>query len=287
MTDCGDISTSRCPAVIPARAGSKRLLGENTSPLSVRPLIDYTIEVVRAAHSTQRIAAHFAPRAVCRSFATKNARGCCSLQFLVLFLLVGFVIPRLAAGGPDAPHVPIASLGAGPSFAIADFDGDKRPDVASVEGGQLGFGSTTYSIRFRLTASAQQVTQLIAPPGGVALEARDVNGDNAVDLIVTTAWSRRPVAVFLNHGHGSFLRAGPAQFPGAFCDPQGNWRFPPHQITEPVDISSYSRSGICPAAENAPDAAGFTKSVRTPDSGFVLASLLIASPGRSPPFEAS
>jgi hypothetical protein len=31
----------------------------------------------------------------CRSFATKIARGCCSLQFLVLFLMVGFVALRL------------------------------------------------------------------------------------------------------------------------------------------------------------------------------------------------
>src|SRR5712692_8148291 len=162
-------------------------------------------------------AAQLAPRTACRSFATKIARGCCSLQFLVLFLLVGFVASRVAVAGQDVPHVPIASLGAGPSFAIADFDGDKRLDLANVQGAQLGSASTTYSMQFHLTASGRQVIQLIAPPGGLAIEVRDVNGDNAVDLVITTAWLRQPIAIFLNQGHGSFSRAEPAQFPGTFC----------------------------------------------------------------------
>lgn len=154
-----------------------------------------------------------APRIVCRSFATKIARGCCSLQFLVLFLLVGFVASCVAAAGPDVPYVPIASLGPGSSFAIADFDGDKRLDSSNVESGQLGSGSTTYSIQFHLTASRRQIIKLIAPSGGLAIEARDVNGDNIVDLVLKTAWSKQPVAVFLNDGYGSFSRAEPHQFP--------------------------------------------------------------------------
>ena len=232
-------------------------------------------------------AAQFAPRTVCRSFGTKIARGCCNLQFLVLFLLVGFIASHVAAAGQDIPHVPIASLGTDPSFAIADFDGDKLLDLANVQGGQLGSASTTYSIQFHLTASGWQVVQLIAPSGGLTIEARDVNGDNAVDLVFATAWLRQPVAVFLNNGHGSFSRAEPAQFPGASYDPQGNCGASPYQISEPVDISSQSRSGICPDAENPSDVRGSTESLRTPISGFVRDSLLIASPGRAPPFEVS
>ena len=231
--------------------------------------------------------APFAPRTVRRSFATKIARRCCSLQFLVLCLLVGFVVSRVAAGGLDVPYVPIASLGPGSSFAIADFDGDKRLDSANVESGQLGSRSTTYSIQFHLTASKRQAIKLIAPPGGLTIEARDVNGDNAVDLVLTTAWSKRPVAVFLNHGHGRFSRAEPNQFPGVFCGPRGNWGSSRHQVSEPVDIASQSRSGVSPDAENAWTVRGPTESVRTSVSGFVFDPLLIASPDRAPPFQLS
>lgn len=232
-------------------------------------------------------AAPFAPRTVCRSSATKIARRSRSLQFLIVFLLVGFAASRVEAAGPDVPYVPTASLGPGSSFAIADFDGDKRLDLANVESGQLGSRSTTYSIQFHLTASKRQAIKLIAPPGGLTIEARDVNGDNTVDLVLTTAWSEQPVVVFLNHGHGSFSRAEPNQFPGVFCGPRGNWGSSRHQISEPVDIASQSRSGVSPYAENASTLRGPTEPVRTPISGFVFDPLLIASPDRAPPFQLS
>lgn len=231
--------------------------------------------------------APFAPRIVCRRFATKIARGCCSLQFLVLFLLVGFVASRVPAAGPDVPLVPIVSLDAGPSFAIADFDSDKHFDLANVVGGQIRPGSTTYSIQFHLTASRHKTIKLIAPSGGLAIEARDINGDKIVDLVLTTAWSKRPVAVFLNHGHGRFSRAEPGRFPGAFCGPRGNLGSSPHQASDYVDIASQSRSGVSPRAENASTVRRPTESVRTPVSGFVFDPLLIASPDRAPPFQLS
>jgi len=231
--------------------------------------------------------APFASRTVCCSFATKIARKSRSHHFLILFLLFGFAASRVAAAGPDVPHVPIASLGAESSFVIADFDSDKRLDLANVEGGQLGSKSTTYSIQLHLTASRRQTIKLVAPSGGLAIQARDVNGDNVADLVLTTAWSKQPVAVFLNHGHGSFSRAEPGQFPGAFCGPRGHWGSSTHQASEPADIASQSRSGICPEAENARALRGSTESARTSISGFVFDPLLIASPGRAPPFQLS
>jgi hypothetical protein len=55
------------------------------------------------------------------------------------------------------------------------------------------------------------------------IEARDVNGDHAPDLILATAWFKEPVAVFLNDGHGSFSRIEPAKFPVAFTSGTGSW----------------------------------------------------------------
>jgi len=55
MIDRPGLSTARCLAIIPARAGSKGLPGKNTLPLGGKQLIAHTIEAARAAHSIQRI----------------------------------------------------------------------------------------------------------------------------------------------------------------------------------------------------------------------------------------
>lgn len=55
MTEPVDVSSCRCLAVIPARAGSKGLSGKNILPLGGKPLIAHTIDAARAAHSIQRI----------------------------------------------------------------------------------------------------------------------------------------------------------------------------------------------------------------------------------------
>jgi len=48
--------------------------------------------------------------------------------------------------------------------------------------------------------------------------ARDVNGDDAMDLVVTTAMDSHFVAVLLNDGHGKFTLAKPGAFPSIESD---------------------------------------------------------------------
>src|ERR1700733_6033904 len=91
------------------------------------------------------------------------------------------------------------STGPGPQFAIADFDGDHQPDEARIQAVRGPTGK--YTIRLRLSGEGEQSIQLAAPGSGLQIEARDVNADNRVDLVVVTAWFRRPVAIFLNDGH--------------------------------------------------------------------------------------
>ena len=62
-------------------------------------------------------------------------------------------------------------------FAIADFDGDSRPDLATVEIGQIGPSRARYWIGFQLSAGAQQMIDVNAPVGGLDITSRDVNGD--------------------------------------------------------------------------------------------------------------
>jgi hypothetical protein len=99
-------------------------------------------------------------------------------------------------------------------FAIADFDGDSRPDFATVQVGQAESPNVRYWIRFRMSGGSRLAIGVTAPAGGLRIEPRDVNGDRALDLIVTTAWLNKPVAVLVNDGHGGFTLNDPAAFPG-------------------------------------------------------------------------
>ena len=117
-----------------------------------------------------------------------------------------------------------SSSGFNSNFAIADFDGDRKPDLATVEI-QKGSSSsaTQYSIRLKLTAGAAQVFGVIAPAGGLQIVARDVNGDDALDVLVRTALQHKQVAVLLNDGHGIFRLADPAAFPSTIWGSGGDW----------------------------------------------------------------
>jgi len=92
-------------------------------------------------------------------------------------------------------------------FAFGDFDGDRRSDLATVEIVRVGSLRSRYWISFQLSRGRLQTIGVTAPSGGLALIARDVNGDSALDLVLVTAWRHKPVAVLLNDGTGNFAVA--------------------------------------------------------------------------------
>lgn len=97
-------------------------------------------------------------------------------------------------------------------FAIGDFDGDRQPDVATVEIAGSNPLRWRYSISFQLSKGRLQTIGVTGPLGGVVLLARDVNGDRALDLVLVTAWRHELVAVLLNDGNGNFATADATQF---------------------------------------------------------------------------
>ena len=101
-------------------------------------------------------------------------------------------------------------------FAIADFDGDNRPDLASINIGQSNIHSTRYWIAFRLSGGARHTIGITAPSGGLEIIANDVNGDSFPDVVVSTAWTNKPVVILLNDGLGNFTVSSPSDFPNAF-----------------------------------------------------------------------
>src|ERR1700724_2155446 len=94
-------------------------------------------------------------------------------------------------------------------FAIGDFDGDSQPDLAMVQSG-VDRSDTRYWIRLEFSSGLRDGIGVTAPSGGLHITSRDVNGDHFLDLVVSTAWRHRPLAVLLNDGHGKFTLRDPA-----------------------------------------------------------------------------
>jgi hypothetical protein len=164
-------------------------------------------------------------RAFTRERAVSRARmllGCaCALLGLALAGAAGARARAASLDSRAANAMPavLPAPGSVARFAIADFDGDRRPDLARVQTGAAGAGTpdqTQYWIQLQLTRAGRQLIGVVAPFGGLRVAASDVNGDHAIDLVLSTAWLGRPVAILLNDGHGRFTAEKPSAFPGAF-----------------------------------------------------------------------
>jgi hypothetical protein len=162
-----------------------------------------------------------------------------------LCVILGFAASGNAASTGPQPWL-VSSAPATYQFAIADFDGDLRPDLATVQIGHSDSWDTQYWIAFQLSSGARQTLGITAPTGGLRIASRDVNGDDFLDIVVTTAWTNRPVAVLLNDGQGNFRVLDPSGFSAAFttseksCDPPAD-----DSKDATAALLSRHRTGIC------------------------------------------
>jgi hypothetical protein len=130
-----------------------------------------------------------------------------------LLVLVGSFFGSIPA---QASNVSLPVSGPRLPFAIDDFDGDHRPDLASVQQVSNNSSDTIYRVQFQLSAVGQQSIHLVGPSGGLRIATRDVNGDDIPDLIVSSAWREETLAVLVNDGRGAFSLADPSSFPTSF-----------------------------------------------------------------------
>jgi len=206
------------------------------------------------------------------------------VRLLALSLFLGFFSSSVMAD-EDPQDLRGTSVGPGLTFAFADFDGDLLPDSANVQTGPNHFGHTHYCIQLQLSTSGRQSLRLIGPSGGLFVEARDVNGDHAVDLVVTTAWRKQPVAIFLNNGHGSFSRAEVSAFPRAFVHSNENWASKSEQPRAGVIAPQNSRTWTCLRPGIQAYVQSKADSITGPRRGFYSNFFLISHAGRAPPLE--
>jgi hypothetical protein len=131
----------------------------------------------------------------------------------------------LAASGRvlSAPPLPLRFL-EHIGWAVADFDGDSRPDMAITKMEAQGAGYVYWlelDLSTRRTGdSARQhpgFPVVASSMFGLHLTPRDVDGDHDLDIVVTIGFARQPVAVWINDGQGGFEEGDLAAYPALSC----------------------------------------------------------------------
>lgn len=211
-------------------------------------------------------------------------RGVSPGKWMVLLLLSAVFCFATRGTGLGAQKSVFAHGATAARFAIADFDGDSRPDLATVETGLIGTSRAHYWIGFRMSAGARQVIGVNGPVGGLEIASRDVNGDNFIDLVVSAAWLKSPIAVLVNDGHGNFTVRDPAAFSAALTNPSHSLDSPKRQNPEFAIVNSSRGTNDLAADERTATAGENSENILSSDSLRIDLSLLVCSSGRAPPF---
>ena len=210
-------------------------------------------------------------RPLCKNAATSLLFAC---------LVIGLAGRGKASPVPQASGSDLSGQ-VSSRFAIADFDGDSKPDLATIQIGQITASRARYWIEFKMSAGSRQLVGVTGPVGGLEIASRDVNGDNSLDLIVTTAWLNRPIAVLLNDGHGNFTVHDPASFPATIWRYEASWGSASVQIKDAAAITR--ASGDCKPSQSVSAARELPKGVIFDLSEGPAFSQAISVLGRAPP----
>jgi hypothetical protein len=94
-----------------------------------------------------------------------------------------------------------------------DLDGDHKPETATIK--QVG---RIYKVSIHFTSGRPKVqltTSITSGNAGLSVQTTDVNNDNKGDLVILSATSVRPVAVWVNQGRARFKRVAGSFLAGA------------------------------------------------------------------------
>jgi hypothetical protein len=225
------------------------------------------------------------PNLMTSTGANASSAAVCPGKWIMLLLFCAVFCFGTRGTGLSSQRVGAFAHGAAAAthFAIADFDGDDRPDLATVETGLVGASHARYWIGFRMSAGARQTIGVNAPVGGLEIASRDVNGDNIVDLVVSTAWLKSPIAVLVNDGHGNFTIRDPAAYSSALISPNRTLSAPSQENpVEALAISARSSDDFVATERTAP-ARTASEKIAKHDSFSNISHPIVRRSGRAPP----
>jgi hypothetical protein len=207
-----------------------------------------------------------------------------AVSYALAFLCVSLSFAASGNAAPTPPQSwPVSSTLATSEFAIADFDGDHRPDLATVQVVHSNSLDTQYWIAFQLSSGARQTLGITAPTGGLRITSRDVNGDDFPDIVVTTAWTNRPVAVLLNDGQGNFRVLDPSAFSAAFTTSEKSCAPPADDTKDATAVLLRNRADICQERFGVSSSLNVTGPLFARTSRNSLSLTLVSFLGRAPP----
>lgn len=126
-----------------------------------------------------------------------------------------------------------------------DLDGDHIPETASIR-----YGGHLYEVNIKFTTGRPKLrlkTYVAAGVAGITFQTRDVDNDNKGDLVIISATSIRPIAIWLNQGQATFKKANPWLYGvGRYTGP----RLQVRQTTQPETVGNVS---IDPLPQVTPD----------------------------------
>ena len=162
-----------------------------------------------------------------------------------LWLFIFTVLTGASVSAHPAKLVPIGTGHVDASFVFSDLDGDQRLDFAFVQAGHSDLHLTEYWVHLRLSCIGAHEFCVVAPLGGLKIASRDINGDQMPDLILATNWGNKPVAVFLNDGHGRFSAADSSIYSEASSASSASWTVFSSPEYKQLIVPSESRTVVC------------------------------------------
>ena len=99
------------------------------------------------------------------------------------------------------------------SWAVADFNGDHRPDLITASSTRNLAGSYTHDVQISLGGAQPGSLTFASFDAHIRLRARDVDGDHDADLVVLGSVSSIPIDLWLNDGKGHFRHGDASTLP--------------------------------------------------------------------------
>jgi hypothetical protein len=158
------------------------------------------------------------------------------LHKLILGALLAFLAPLLCAQDGADGALSRANLvtADGGAFAIADFDGDNKPDGAVVVDAGLLRNQRLLRIELHFTGRVNSSFAFESSASNHTVAAWDVDNDNDIDIVVARGPSRRGLGIWLNDGKGGFHQGRTEDFPSAAAPCSERLRSPGGRTENPV-----------------------------------------------------